>query len=56
MPSYIANLSIAKRLGLGFALVLIMSLISILFGLSRLSAVPKRRKTWSIVRLKLSAS
>ena len=39
MPSFITNLSIAKRLGLGFALVLIMSLISILFGLSRLSVV-----------------
>jgi methyl-accepting chemotaxis protein len=39
MPSFITNLSIAKRLGVGFALVLIMSLISILVGLSRLSAV-----------------
>jgi methyl-accepting chemotaxis protein len=39
MPSFIKNLSIAKRLGLGFAVVLIMSLISILVGLSRLNAV-----------------
>jgi len=39
MPSFITNLSIAKRLGLGFALVLVLSLISILFGLSRLGAV-----------------
>jgi methyl-accepting chemotaxis protein len=39
MPSFITSLSIAKRLGVGFALVLIMSLISILVGLPRLSAV-----------------
>ena len=34
-----SNLSIAKRLGMGFMLVLIMSLISIVIGLARLSSV-----------------
>jgi len=39
MLSFITNLSIAKRLGLGFALVLFMSLLSIVIGLARLSSV-----------------
>nr|WP_315430264.1 methyl-accepting chemotaxis protein [uncultured Albidiferax sp.] len=39
MPNFVTNLSTAKRLGLGFALVLILSLISIIMGLSRLSSV-----------------
>ncbi|SDN93416.1 methyl-accepting chemotaxis sensory transducer [Rhodoferax sp. OV413] len=39
MPSFIAGLSVAKRLGLGFALVLVLSVITIIFGISRLNAV-----------------
>jgi len=39
MPNFIFNLPIAKRLGVGFALVLIMSMVSILIGLARLSSV-----------------
>jgi len=39
MPTFISNLSVAKRLGLGFALVLLLSLVSILVGITRLNAV-----------------
>ena len=39
MPTFISNLPIAKRLGTGFILVLIMSMISIVIGLARLSSV-----------------
>ena len=39
MPTFISNLPIAKRLGAGFVLVLIMSMISIVIGLARLSSV-----------------
>ncbi len=39
MPSFISNLSVAKRLGLGFALVLVLSLVSVLVGITRLNAV-----------------
>ncbi|MFM0074066.1 hypothetical protein PQQ86_23190 [Paraburkholderia sediminicola] len=39
MPTFISNLPIAKRLGAGFVLVLIMSTISIVIGLARLSSV-----------------
>jgi methyl-accepting chemotaxis protein len=39
MRSFIYNLSVARRLGLGFALVLLLSLITIIVGISRLAAV-----------------
>ena len=39
MPSSLSNLSVAKRLGLGFALVLALSVIVILVSISRLNAV-----------------
>jgi methyl-accepting chemotaxis protein len=39
MPAFISNLSVAKRLGLGFALVLALSLISTIAGISRLASV-----------------
>ncbi|QBK05553.1 HAMP domain-containing protein [Hylemonella gracilis] len=39
MPAFISNLSVAKRLGLGFALVLLLSLITIIVSIARLSAV-----------------
>jgi methyl-accepting chemotaxis protein len=39
MQAFISRLRIGKRLGLGFALVLVMSLISIVIGLARLSSV-----------------
>jgi methyl-accepting chemotaxis protein len=39
MPSFISNLSVAKRLGLGFALVLVFSFITIIVGITRLAAV-----------------
>ncbi|TDY20838.1 methyl-accepting chemotaxis protein [Paraburkholderia sp. BL6665CI2N2] len=41
MPTFISNLPIAKRLGAGFVLVLIMSMISIVIGLARLSSVAR---------------
>ncbi|MDF3822864.1 hypothetical protein P3G55_23400 [Leptospira sp. 96542] len=39
MPAFISNLSVAKRLGLGFALVLLLSLITIIVSIARLSEV-----------------
>jgi hypothetical protein len=39
MPVFVANLSVARRLGLGFALVLLLSVITIIVGISRLAAV-----------------
>jgi len=39
MPTFISNLPIAKRLAAGFVVVLIMSMISIVIGLARLSSV-----------------
>jgi methyl-accepting chemotaxis protein len=42
MPSFITRLSIAKRLGLGFALLLLLSLAMILVSISRLRAVADR--------------
>jgi len=39
MFSFVANLSVSKRLGLGFALVLVLSIVSIVVGISRLSQV-----------------
>ncbi|EGI76729.1 MCP four helix bundle domain-containing protein, partial [Hylemonella gracilis] len=39
MPPFISNLSVAKRLGLGFALVLLLSLITIIISIARLSDV-----------------
>jgi methyl-accepting chemotaxis protein len=39
MFSFISNLSVSKRLGLGFALVLALSIVSIVVGISRLSQV-----------------
>ena len=39
MPTFLSNLSVAKRLGVGFALVLLLSLITMLMGISRLNAV-----------------
>jgi methyl-accepting chemotaxis protein len=39
MQAFISKLRIGKRLGIGFALVLVMSLISIVIGLARLSSV-----------------
>jgi methyl-accepting chemotaxis protein len=41
MPTFISNLPIAKRLGAAFVLVLIMSVISIVIGLARLSSVAR---------------
>ncbi len=38
MAAYRSNLSIAKRLGLGFALILTLSVISILLGISKLGS------------------
>ena len=34
MPFFLSNLSISKRLGLGFALILLLSLISVIVGVS----------------------
>ncbi|WP_295960968.1 methyl-accepting chemotaxis protein [Rhodoferax sp.] len=39
MPSFISNLSVAKRLGLGFALVLALSVAIIVVSITRLNAV-----------------
>ena len=39
MPTFISNLSVARRLGVGFALVLILSVITIIVGITRLAAV-----------------
>ncbi|MGJ4748653.1 MCP four helix bundle domain-containing protein, partial [Leptospira sp. SA-E8] len=39
MPAFISNLSVAKRLGLGFALVLLLSIITIIVSIARLSVV-----------------
>ncbi|APW36592.1 hypothetical protein RD110_04705 [Rhodoferax koreense] len=42
MPSFLSNLSVAKRLGLGFALLLALSMAVILVGISRLNDVAAR--------------
>jgi methyl-accepting chemotaxis protein len=39
MHSFVSSLSIAKRLGLGFALVLLLALVTLVVGLSRLGTV-----------------
>ena len=39
MSSFLFGLSVAKRMGLGFALLLVLSVITIIVGISRLNAV-----------------
>jgi methyl-accepting chemotaxis protein len=52
MPSFINNLSVAKRLSLGFALMLLMLLIAITVGVSRLARVAEDARNMMAVPLK----
>jgi methyl-accepting chemotaxis protein len=38
-PQFVRNLNIGKRLGLGFAILLLLSMVAILIGITRLNAV-----------------
>jgi methyl-accepting chemotaxis protein len=53
MPAFISNLSVAKRLGLGFALVLLLSLITIIVSIVRLSAVADSTRQMVAVPIKM---
>ena len=45
MNTFLGNLSISKRLGLGFAFVLMLSLVSIVVGIQRLNSVGEATRT-----------
>jgi methyl-accepting chemotaxis protein len=52
MPSFISSLSVSRRLGLGFALVLLMLIITIVVGVSRLGVVAEATRNMMAVPIK----
>ena len=52
MPQFFSQMSVSKRLGLSFAVVLLLSLVSIVVAIKQLSAVGESTRTMMAEPLK----